>query len=261
MDRQHSPPVSFRDRLAEYVERQAKWRAEKAEEYADDVRNRRSADGLAELAPYLRDLPDDDPRIVRSAEAYGVDNDTEDALMVGEEAARLIGRFRFNIPGETFDGLLRRLPDAFSRDREQAAAETLPTIESEDHVEVVTREERLAKGCPTCADFKTQPEAQKWFDDHGGSKENNVANLDPNRNGIACEGLPGTPSQLSESPNRAMRASFAAQLEMDRVAGPLYVVKPFGDGKWAVYRAGSNQPIDVHQTFEDADAVRRKLHR
>lgn len=46
----------------------------------------------------------------------------------------------------------------------------------------------------TCADFKTQAEAQAFFTSHGGSKANNVDNLDPNRNGIACEGLPGTPT-------------------------------------------------------------------
>jgi hypothetical protein len=49
-------------------------------------------------------------------------------------------------------------------------------------------------GAKTCADFKTQADAQAYFTSHGGSKANNFDNLDPNRNGIACEGLPGTPS-------------------------------------------------------------------
>jgi hypothetical protein len=46
----------------------------------------------------------------------------------------------------------------------------------------------------TCADFATQAAAQAYFNSKGGSKTNNVDNLDPNRNGIACEGLPGTPT-------------------------------------------------------------------
>ena len=38
-----------------------------------------------------------------------------------------------------------------------------------------------------CDDFKSQKQAQKWFKRHGGSKKNNVAGLDANGNGIACE--------------------------------------------------------------------------
>jgi excalibur calcium-binding domain-containing protein len=61
----------------------------------------------------------------------------------------------------------------------------------------------------TCADFKTQAEAQSYFNSKGGSKTNNVDNLDPNRNGIACEGLPGTPS-ASATPTPASTAAPAA---------------------------------------------------
>src|SRR2546429_425980 len=49
-------------------------------------------------------------------------------------------------------------------------------------------------GGVTCADFATQQDAQAYFEAHGGSASNNVDNLDPNGNGIACEGLPGTPT-------------------------------------------------------------------
>jgi hypothetical protein len=49
-------------------------------------------------------------------------------------------------------------------------------------------------GTKSCADFKTQAEAQTYFTGKGGSKTSNADNLDPNRNGIACEGLPGTPT-------------------------------------------------------------------
>jgi LPXTG-motif cell wall-anchored protein len=41
-----------------------------------------------------------------------------------------------------------------------------------------------------CSDFKTQEEAQQYFESHGGSKSNNVDGLDRDHDGIACENLP-----------------------------------------------------------------------
>ncbi len=41
-----------------------------------------------------------------------------------------------------------------------------------------------------CSDFSTQAEAQAWFDQHGGSATNDVAGLDTDHDGIACESLP-----------------------------------------------------------------------
>jgi len=64
-------------------------------------------------------------------------------------------------------------------------------------------------GAKTCADFTTQAAAQAFFTSNGGSKANNFDNLDPNRNGIACEGLPGTPS-ASASPTAAPTVAPAA---------------------------------------------------
>lgn len=52
---------------------------------------------------------------------------------------------------------------------------------------------RWAKGTPgdkDCKDFASQAEAQAWFEAHGGSATNNVAGLDRNHNGIACETFP-----------------------------------------------------------------------
>ena len=45
-------------------------------------------------------------------------------------------------------------------------------------------------GDKDCRDFASQAEAQAWFEAHGGSAANNVAGLDRNRNGIACEAYP-----------------------------------------------------------------------
>jgi hypothetical protein len=41
-----------------------------------------------------------------------------------------------------------------------------------------------------CSDFPTHAGAQRWFVEHGGSPSNDVAGLDANHNGVACESLP-----------------------------------------------------------------------
>ncbi len=41
-----------------------------------------------------------------------------------------------------------------------------------------------------CSDFPTHAAAQKWFDTHGGSPANDVAGLDGNGDGVACQSLP-----------------------------------------------------------------------
>jgi hypothetical protein len=41
-----------------------------------------------------------------------------------------------------------------------------------------------------CADFSTHAAAQRWFQQHGGSATDDVAGLDGNHNGVACESLP-----------------------------------------------------------------------
>lgn len=51
-----------------------------------------------------------------------------------------------------------------------------------------------ADGSYNCADFDTQPEAQEFFEAEGGP-ENDPNNLDADNDGIACEGLPGGPTE------------------------------------------------------------------
>ena len=41
-----------------------------------------------------------------------------------------------------------------------------------------------------CSDFATHAAAQQWFEQHHGSRTNDVAGLDGNANGLACESLP-----------------------------------------------------------------------
>jgi Excalibur calcium-binding domain len=41
-----------------------------------------------------------------------------------------------------------------------------------------------------CSDFATHDAAQQWFVRHGGSPSNDVAGLDADHDGVACESLP-----------------------------------------------------------------------
>ncbi len=41
-----------------------------------------------------------------------------------------------------------------------------------------------------CSDFSSHAAAQRWFEAHGGSAGNDVAGLDGDHDGIACESLP-----------------------------------------------------------------------
>jgi hypothetical protein len=41
-----------------------------------------------------------------------------------------------------------------------------------------------------CSDFSTQAQARAWFNKHGRSASNDVAGLDADHDGIACESLP-----------------------------------------------------------------------
>ena len=45
-------------------------------------------------------------------------------------------------------------------------------------------------GDVNCSDFPTHAAAQRWFDSHGGSPSNDVAGLDHDHDGLACESLP-----------------------------------------------------------------------
>jgi PIN like domain len=59
-----------KETLAEDFELKAEWRDQKAEEWPDDTRNARAAEGLRGLAQYVRTLQDDDPRLRRLARVW-----------------------------------------------------------------------------------------------------------------------------------------------------------------------------------------------
>lgn len=105
--------------LADFLVDQAAWREAKAREFPDDPRNRRAAEGLDELARYIRKLGEDDPRIL-SLERAGAFDPADGRLMVGDQALRWASSFRFNRPDEGFEPFLRVFIDLLRADREKA---------------------------------------------------------------------------------------------------------------------------------------------
>jgi len=103
-----APDRAFQEMLAEYLESQASWREMKAEDYPEDGRNRRCAEGLKEAASTVRSLAPQDERLV-TLEGVHDDHDTG-VFWAGEETSLRVGRFRFSDPSEDVDSLLKELP-------------------------------------------------------------------------------------------------------------------------------------------------------
>jgi hypothetical protein len=112
--------MEFKDRLAAYFAEQALWRDHKAEEYPDDVRNERYADGLRALAEHVRKLPATDERLTLLAILDPLDVDDIAPFMPGEEGGRLASQFRFHDPNEDMDTFLEAFIAACARDREDS---------------------------------------------------------------------------------------------------------------------------------------------
>jgi hypothetical protein len=109
-----NPITESRQRLAQYLYEQARWRDLNAEEHPEDDRNRRSADGLRALASHVHNLADDDERLYVLA---ALDTDHHEAFRPGAEAERLTRRFHFDLRNESPDAWFDRFIDALSRDR------------------------------------------------------------------------------------------------------------------------------------------------
>lgn len=101
-------------RLSAYLREKARWRAQKAEEYPEDDRNSRSAEGIKFLANWISNLPPDEPRLVMLS-ALDADDDTI-PYSPGEESDRLASRYLFDVPKEKPDAWLERFVEACTRD-------------------------------------------------------------------------------------------------------------------------------------------------
>ncbi|MGH8933401.1 MAG: hypothetical protein ACRDZO_22880 [Egibacteraceae bacterium] len=114
MQGQEHETAGSRQRLADYLYEQARWRDLNAEEHPEDDRNRRSADGLRALASYVHGLRDDDERLYVLA---ALDADPHEAFRPGEEAERLTRQFLFDRRNDNPHAWFERFIDALARDR------------------------------------------------------------------------------------------------------------------------------------------------
>lgn len=115
--------TSEEEMLAQYLEHEAWWRSEKADEYPEDVRNIRSAEALERAASWVRISPEARGLVRAVKEADPGDGDRAGVFdfgvfSPGEQASRLISQFGFH-GGSTFaEDLLRDLAEAVKRDAE-----------------------------------------------------------------------------------------------------------------------------------------------
>lgn len=114
-----------REAMAQYLEEQASWHDQKAEALLGEPRHLRSADGLRELAAFVRALPENSLVLTGLARntfyqegqlfrPLMVTIDTHDA---GGWLARMVLSFRFDNPDERCDRFMTRLLEASLSDR------------------------------------------------------------------------------------------------------------------------------------------------
>jgi hypothetical protein len=110
-----------------------------------------------------------------------------------------------------------------------------------------------ATAVPGCAAFPSQAEAQGYFADLGGSPRHAVGNLDPDRDGVACEGRPGPYRPFATIGYNRRGDFFYGVATMPPAAGGderfpcLYGNRKFPDGprRLNVYKVqpGADKPI------------------
>jgi hypothetical protein len=74
-------------------------------------------------------------------------------------------------------------------DEEEASDASVTEAQSGDG-DVKSETVKSAGDDRNCDDFEFQEDAQDYFEDHGGSADNNVDVLDRDRDGVACQNLP-----------------------------------------------------------------------
>lgn len=119
MNESVSSASSYKAWLADYIEYQASWREEKAEQYPDDERNTQSARCLQRLAENLRNLPDHNFDLLTiSAVEMGIPGEVEpdeegmdDRTATVQEAVRTYG-FHHEEDGDA-EAFLKRLGRLF----------------------------------------------------------------------------------------------------------------------------------------------------
>jgi hypothetical protein len=122
--------------LSSAIREQAAWRDAKAEEYPDDERNKHSAEALLELASYVTQLREDDPRL-RYLSEFNL-SASDGVVLWGESATRELSRWGFGygkVPGATeADRFVSRLCVLSALDTYESIRET-ETINEKEVIE------------------------------------------------------------------------------------------------------------------------------
>ncbi|HEX7099374.1 MAG TPA: hypothetical protein VF377_09025 [Acidimicrobiia bacterium] len=119
---------NIREAVASYFEQVARWRDEKAEDYPDDPRNLRAADGLREAAAYVRSLDPADSRLVLIDQAHDGFEDAYPVLhFVPSRASEGwdVSQFRFRQAVESVDSLLIRFAEGCLAARRRSDGEAV----------------------------------------------------------------------------------------------------------------------------------------
>lgn len=116
--------------VAAYFEKLSQDRRILADALPEDVRERRSARGLLDVADLVRELPADDPRLDRiGAVSLPPDAGPGTPLSVGNAADELAYAFRYEDPLESPDALLDRFTAAVEAGASEFYAETRTTVD------------------------------------------------------------------------------------------------------------------------------------
>ena len=100
-----------RDIIVDYLEDKAAWRQDKAEESPEDYRNQRCAEGLYQLAEYVRGLLDDDERLRELLMLCATESGGGplDVFMPGQTVDYAVSRFRFDRPDDNCEQFITEL--------------------------------------------------------------------------------------------------------------------------------------------------------
>jgi len=96
----------IRDAIADRLEGQAEWREAAAREHPNDERNLAAAEAMRATAQYVRELPDDDYRLVElDSLSVGISPFVFDGEVDHDDENRLWGQLAFNYIGSPSDHL------------------------------------------------------------------------------------------------------------------------------------------------------------
>lgn len=113
--------TSYAGIIADYLESVAEWRRRRSAEEPHDLRHRRAAVLLDELAAFVRATPETDQRIID----IGRTTRQGEIVVPGPILANAVARFGFYETDVTHDALLTRMAELAIEDRGQAGIDPL----------------------------------------------------------------------------------------------------------------------------------------